>query len=85
MVALHLHLLEVKVEGPAEDDPAVGAGRLVLVVGRALEHHVDDRRQLRVEQDVERLLAKPGHGGQGTGGGRTRRFGSRLLGVAPGD
>ena len=75
------------VDGPAEDDPAVGAGRLVLVVGRALEHHVDDRRQLRVEQDVERLLAKPGHGGQGIGGAATApirvpiaRCGARGLG-----
>ena len=80
-----MHLLETPSEGPAEDDPAVGAGRLELVVGRALEHHVDDRRQLRVEQDVERLLAKLGHGGQGIGVAPAADSGSRLLGVPPGD
>ena len=40
----------------------------------ALEHHVDDRRELRVEQDVERLLPDGRSRGQGTGGRRQRRF-----------
>ena len=83
MVALDLDLLEAVGE-PAEDDPAVGAGRLVLVVGRALEHHVDDRLELRVEQDVERLLAKPGHAAR-VSGPPDADSRSRLLGVPPGD
>ena len=43
-----------RLRGPAKGDPAVGAGRLEFVVASALEHHVDDRRELRVEQDADR-------------------------------
>ena len=59
----------------------VGAGRLELVVAGALEDHVDDRRQLRVEQDAERTASFLGHEGKGTGRS-TASFGARLLGSA---
>ena len=70
--------------GAAKGHFPVGAGRLELVVAGALEDHIDDRRQLRVEQDPERTASIFGHDGKGTGR-FGRLFRGRLLGSASGD